>query len=437
MGRYQGLSLSVGRGIEEIVSSRKALAKLLAGAALAFAFVWLSFPAAWAQGTNPISSSYITPFPQGDRYQLRVIGDWLGSGLTSGLEEAFKQDSSIQITDMSRSNFGLLRETELYTEIDRMIGGPPVHIAVIMLGVNDRITLRTASGRAPPGSEEWKEAYGKEAEKLIKKLRAANIAVYWVGLPVMSNPGLSEAVAAMNDAARQAAYLNGAKYIETWTGFTDQLGGYSAYGPDLTGQTKRLREGDGTALTAAGNRKLANYVEIALRRDLAQARAQRNIPLAGDEEEQARVVPGSSRNSSAAKVTTGPDPKPESLASAIRPDSGSGGAVRPASSGNAVSLPGIDSSAAPGPEPQRRDQAAFAGTGYQGGEYVLGDLGDGLTAIAVISPVSDFSIRELQRQTPLADRIYFKVLSKGEALPAKEGRADDFRWRGDQAAQSQ
>ena len=155
---------------------------------------------------------------------------------------------------MSRSNYGLVRaeQIDLYGEIDRMIAGPPVHVAIIMLGVNDRASIRVGAGRAQPGAAEWKEAYAKEAEKLIKKLKGANIAVYWVGLPVMGNPAFSESAAQMNDAVRQAAYVNGVKFIETWAGFTDQLGNYSAYGPDLTGQTKRLREGDGIGLTAPG-----------------------------------------------------------------------------------------------------------------------------------------------------------------------------------------
>jgi hypothetical protein len=198
----------------------------------------------------------------------------------------------------------------------------------------------------------------------------------------------------------------------------------------LTGQTKRLREGDGVGFTPAGNRKLANYVEIALRRDLAQARAQRNIPLAGDEEEQARVVPGSSRGTSP-KGTVGPDAQP-----AARPDPGN---TKTAARANGISEFKTETSA-PATPPQdaaRRDQAAFAGSGYQQGELILSDLGNGLTAIAVISPVNEFSIRDIQRQTPLADRVYFKVLSKGEALPAKEGRADDFRWREGGAAQTQ
>ena len=59
-------------------------------------------------------------------------------------------------------------------------------------------------------------------------------------------------------------YISGVKFVDTWSGFTDQLGAFSAYGPDLTGQSKRLREPDGISFTARGNRKLANFVEIIL-----------------------------------------------------------------------------------------------------------------------------------------------------------------------------
>jgi len=385
-------------------------------------------PQAWGQGASPLSSSYITPFPQTDRYQLRVIGDWLGGGLAQGLKEAFKQEEgSLQITEMSRSGYGLARadQTDLYREIDRMISESPPHIVIVMLGANDRASLKVGEGRAQPGSAEWKEAYAKEAERLIKKLRSAKIAVYWVGLPIMANAAFSETVAAMNDAARQAAYVSGAKFIDTWAGFTDQLGAYAAYGPDLTGQTKRLRDGDGIGLTPAGNRKLANYVEIALRRDLAQAKAQRNIPLAGDEEEQARVVPGVPRPAGKTAAT----PEWTTSASQPRPDPANAAASKQPQ-GAASAPPFKTEAGAPSatPDQQRRDTAAFGGAGFQGGEYVLADLGDGLTSIAVIAPVGDFSMREIQRQTPLTDRIYFKVLSRGDALSPKEGRADDFRW---------
>lgn len=423
-----GLSFSRACGSMHRESAAVAGAQALAGLLAALLLLFSAMGSAHAQGA-PLSSSYITPFPQGDRYQIRVIGDWYGAGLTSGLQDAFKGDASVQIEDMSRSGFGLVRAGQggLPAEIDKMLSGAPVHAVILMLGANDRSSLISGGKHAQPGSEEWKDLYGKEAEKIVKKLRNSNIAVYWVGFPVMGSPGFNEFALAVNDAVRQAVFVNGAKFIETSAGFTDQTGAYSAWGPDISGQTKRLREGDGVGLTPAGYRKLASFVEISLRRDLAQARAQRSIPLSGDEEEQARVVP---RNTTPAKGMPSGDPagpasawKPEALAG--KTDTG-----KPAT--GKAEVP-----ATPAQLAAKRDQAAFAETGVPQGELILAELGNGLTSIAVISPVTDLSIREIQRQTPLAERLYFKVLSKGEALPPKEGRADDFRWRGDGSSQSQ
>ncbi|MFY9642784.1 MAG: GDSL-type esterase/lipase family protein [Rhodomicrobium sp.] len=413
------MSFSIACGSNDRAYERGASLKPLARFLSALFFLLCGAASAQAQ-VAALSSSYITPFPQGDRYQVRVIGDWLGAGLTSGLQDAFKNDASVEIADISRSGFGLIRaeQSGLSGEVDKMLSGPPVHAVVIMLGANDRASLKSATGRAQPGSEEWKELYGKEAERVIKKLRNANIAVYWVGLPPMGSPGFNDFAGTYNDTVRQAVYASGAKFIESSAGFTDQQGAYSAWGTDISGQTKRLREGDGIGMTPAGYRKLASFIEVSLRRDLAQARAQRNIPLAGDEEEQARVVPA------------GPRGAPKNPASAWKPDSGTAKTDPGKTAEGKPELPPAQIAA-------RRDQAAFAESGGQQGEFILGELGNGLTSIAVISPVTDLSIREIQRQTPLADRLYFKVLSKGDALPAKEGRADDFRWRGDEAGQSQ
>ncbi len=389
--------------------------------------------------TAAASSSYVTPFPQGDRYQIRVIGDWFGAGLTAGLQDALKSEASLEVLDMSRSGYGLARAEQngLFAETGKMISGSPVHIAVFMMGMNDRISIRTAAGNVQPGSAEWKELYGKEAERLIKKLRNAGIAVYWVGLPPMSNPGLNEFVAGLNDTVRQAVYLNGAKFVETSAGFTDQAGAYSAWGADISGQTKRLREGDGAGLTQAGYRKIASFVEISIRRDLAQARSQRNIPLAGDDEEQARVVPSSARGP-ASKSTAAEGAKPGiGPASAWKPETTVGKPDAAAKAAAAGAKSEVQAAVPAAPDAARRDQAAFAEAGSQSGEYILAELGNGLTSIAVITPVGDLSMREIQRQTPLADRLYFKVLSKGEALTAKEGRADDFRWHGEENTQSQ
>ena len=56
-------------------------------------------------------------------------------------------------------------------------------------------------------------------------------------------------------------------------------------------KVSRLRDTDGVHFTDTGYRMLGHFVERELRRDIAQARQERAVPLAGDTAEQAQVNP--------------------------------------------------------------------------------------------------------------------------------------------------
>ncbi|MDX2263729.1 MAG: GDSL-type esterase/lipase family protein [Hyphomicrobiales bacterium] len=354
----------------------------------------------------PGGRSYVTPFPPNERYQAVVVGDGLAQGLASGLTEAFKADGAVRVAESTSYSFSIARSGfDWSAEIDRILAAQPAQIAVVMSGVNDARPIRTNEGSFRPGTPEWKEAYGRIVEKIIKKFKSSNVALYWVGLPVMGGSANNEAMEALNDVLREKTYLNGVRFVDTWSGFADQFGGYSAFGPDLTGQNKRLRENDGIYFTAVGNRKLAHYIEVVLRRDLAAARAERNIPLAGDETEQRRVAP---RETDLAVNESG---EPGSLATEIR-DAMPG-------SGAAASAP------RPAYDPAPAPLSPSAGLG---GELIAGEIISGVTALASISPANDLSQKASLARVPVADRIYTKVLVKGEYLPPKAGRADDYAW---------
>jgi hypothetical protein len=62
----------------------------------------------------------------------------------------------------------------------------------------------------------------------------------------------------MNDVIRERAYLNGARYIDAYASFIDESGGYSDWGPDITGKIRRLRDSDGVHFTQAGYLKLVH-----------------------------------------------------------------------------------------------------------------------------------------------------------------------------------
>jgi hypothetical protein len=392
-------------------------------------------PALAQQGTPPVQRSYINPFPNGDRYRVVVIGDSLGDGLWSGLYRAFEDDATLEFINRSKPSTGFARPDsyDWTKETGELLKTETYQIAIVMFGANDAQPIKSGKDWLKVGSEGWREVYGQRAEALIKKLRAANIAVYWVGLPIMRSPGQNSDAEALNEVYREKAFINGAKFIDTWNGFTDEGGRYSAYGPDMSGQVKRLRADDGVHFTMRGYLKLAHFVEKDLRRDLNLAKLERNIPLAGNEEEQAKVMgrevvlgrsdpvqPPPTADQQDAAANPNPVPgAPEQQAQAEQP-------LQQSNVGD-VSLvrPAIDQSlqAAQGLTPQ-----GSAASTVPEAEMITSELGTGLTAVATISSVTDLSLASSKPRLPLSQRPYYKVLIKGEQLKPKAGRGDDFAW---------
>ncbi|ODA67481.1 hypothetical protein A7A08_01513 [Methyloligella halotolerans] len=414
------------------------------GAALFIAISLISGFAAlssgMAQNSNGFQRSYVDPFPKGDRYRILVVGDSLADGLWSGLYRSFEDETNLEVVRKSKVSTGLVR-TDRYNwneALPELLEGERKYqIAVVMFGANDAQNIRQDGEWYQPGSEGWRKVYSERVEQFLRTLREKNIATYWVGLPVMRTAQDNKDAEVMNDIFREKAFIYGTKFIETWAGFTDEAGRYSAYGPDMTGQQRRLRANDGVHFTMRGYLKLAHFVEKEIRRDLKLAKAERNIPLAGSEQEQARVM--------GRKISKGSGDSPENYGGhAI-----SGEAIRPGASGE-VENPMSGDQAVDDPEGPRMEESMVGGVallrpamsdsvlesealGGQGGggsagQTVAAQLDNGLTALSSISAVSDLSMVSSKPRLPLAERPYYRVLVKGEQLKPKEGRADDFRW---------
>lgn len=387
-------------------------------APLALSLVLAATIPALAQGGQKLdqfSRSYITPFPTGNHYKLAVLGDSLGDGIWAGLYRIFKEDSNIEVVRKSRVSTGFTRVD--YFDWNAALGDilktDTVHIAVIMVGANDLQSIVIDKRWYKPGTDQWRQVYGDRIDRFIKRLKESRVAVYWVGLPIMRGEDHNQGMQVMNEIFREKAFINGVKYIDTWNGFADEFGRYSAYGPDLTGQMRRLRAEDGVHFTMSGYVKLAHFVEREIRRDLRVARAERNIPLAGSEEEQARAVRRT---------------RPAPAAGAVRPAESS---AQAASSAPSESLAPTKSVAA-GMEivrPALGETAATIPANYAPpGEVIAHDMSGGLTALATISPMNDSNLLAGSQQLPLAQRPYYRVLIRGEQLKSKPGRADDFSW---------
>ena len=423
------------------------LASLPALLLLAFCMPGLAPTAALAQGVV-FQRSYIEPFPPGDRYRVLVVGDSLADGVWSGLYRAFQEDGNMEVVNKSKPSSGFVRADsyDWTKEIDDILKDDTYQMVVVMFGANDNQAIKSGKEYIKPGTDAWDELYGQRVEAFVKKLRAKGLAVYWTGLPIMRSPDDSDDAEELNDIYREKSFINGAKFIDTWSGFTDESGRYSAVGPDMSGQIRRLRDDDGVHFTPRGYLKLAHFAEKEIRRDLSLAKLERNIPLAGNEDEQAKVMgrevsPGKTVPPSG-EATEAPAEQASEPAQAEAPagDKAQGGA--PAAEGEAaeptppaiqqnkvgevdVIRPAISQTTLDAAQNMTPQGAAAS---LADSENIASDLPGGLTALASISAVSDPSVASSKPRLPLAQRPYYRVLIKGEQLKPKAGRADDFSW---------
>ncbi len=404
----------------------------LAALCLIAAFVALAMPAR-SQGTSgpevlAWTQSYINPFPESGTYKLYVIGDFLAAGLADALPAALEENSTAEITEETRRSSGLARPDayDWSARIRTLLEGGEMHIAVVMLGINDRRRIRTAQGFRDFGTDAWAESYRTRLDSIIKQFTDKKIAVYWLGLPIVADEEARAEYERINDMIRERAYLGGIKYVDTWNGFSDQFSNYSAFGPSVEGITKRLREADGIGFTADGNRKLAEFAAAVIKRDLAAARQERSIPLAGDEQQQEQI-------SQLGRTVPSAQVDPDDATPAREGDALMDESVTAPFATETVEDASVDTGGVQAPASSETSTAsrAVSFSDYSPpGEQIAVDIGNDLTALATISPANILSARGARQQLPLSERLYYRVLVQGEKLNAPEGRVDNYSWDG-------
>lgn len=201
---------------------------------------------------------------------VTVFGDSMGEFLGSGLEEGFADMPDVSITRRTRSESGLVR-ADFYdwpkSIREYLASSPKINFAVMQIGVNDRQAIRDEAGQShDAGSERWRALYGQRVETIVRLFAERQVPLFWVSLPPMPYANYSAAVKEINEIARQNVLANGGQFIDIWDSFSDNDGRYAATGPDLNGQTARLRAADGVHFNKSGARKAAHFVEIELKR---------------------------------------------------------------------------------------------------------------------------------------------------------------------------
>ena len=115
-------------------------------------------------------------------------------------------------------------------------------------------------------SDKWAEVYSKRIDDTIAALKSRGVPVFWVGLPSVRGTKSTSDVSYLNDLIKARAEKAGIVYVDVWDGFVDEGGHFALQGPDVEGQTRRLRTADGVHFTKFGARKLAHFLDREIRR---------------------------------------------------------------------------------------------------------------------------------------------------------------------------
>jgi hypothetical protein len=151
-------------------------------------------------------------------------------------------------------------------------------------------------------TDAWSEAYSRRIDETLAALKTSGVPVFWVGLPPVRGQKASVDIPYLNDLYRGRADKAGIIYIDVWDGFVGDDGNYIPYGPDVEGQPRRLRSGDGVYFTQFGAKKLAHYVQREIGRWLTNQPVAVTIP----EEPKESKTEAASKSGPRARPLSGP-----------------------------------------------------------------------------------------------------------------------------------
>lgn len=309
--------------------------------------------------------------PDSSKLRIAVVGDSLAEALAAGLEADPASQNDFVLVKKSVSASGLVRSDyhDWAAHVAAMIQEQKdIAALVVMLGLNDRQVLRTGTETLEPLSDLWKEAYRKRIDAVIAASQAAKVPLIWVGLPVMRAPKLSADLAVINSLIRERVVAAGETFVETYENFADESGAFSATGPDIIGDTVRLRGPDGIHFTPAGQRKLAFFVDKPLHKRVDGRLNRTEAPTL-------------------AALPTDPRETPRRAPDEVT-----------------IPLPGPAAVSLPKPRPE------------------IGEI----RTLGETAPAATLLTRTSQ---PLPDPATRDLFDRGLSPGARTGRADDFRWK--------
>jgi hypothetical protein len=234
--------------------------------------------AAWAQSQQatsgePLFGSTATESEgatdkQDDVFHILVIGDALAGGLGAGLTRMAEGEDNFEVTSRFNEESGIARP-EVYDwneSLQKILDGKSYDAVVVLLGANDRQTIRSDPMRFPFDTPGWTNAYKAQTDRILDTLGHAGVKIYWVSIPPMADPDYEAAMEVILAIQKERVEAKGGVFVDIRPAFLNPDGSYTNEGPDDTGTVRKLRARDGINFFKEGNNRMGQLVLAAIKR---------------------------------------------------------------------------------------------------------------------------------------------------------------------------
>jgi hypothetical protein len=154
-----------------------------------------------------------------------------------------------------------------FEEISSQVKELKPNVVVLNFGGNDNHSYMTG---LPSGtsigefaSADWSKEYLRRVRIVMDTINRAGAVAVWIGLPIVSSPTETTEFDKINAIVEREVKRRGPKkaiYIDTYSMFASQSGGYSEYLENDKGDTIKVRAGDGVHFESAGGDMIAREV---------------------------------------------------------------------------------------------------------------------------------------------------------------------------------
>jgi len=205
-----------------------------------------------------------------DPLRLYIIGDSMAQVFGSSLENLAEETHLVKAKLDYKVSSGLSRPDYFdwpQRMIDQIVEFDPDATAVLF-GANDGQNVFYKGKVLEVGSKAWQEVYARRVGKAMDILTKGGRRVYWVGNPIMRDPGYRDSISMMDHIYEAEAKKHpGVFYIPTWALLANEKGSYSEYLPDASGDPVLMRAPDGIHLTRAGGDRMGQATLDVIEKD--------------------------------------------------------------------------------------------------------------------------------------------------------------------------